>query len=243
MASVIVEVWYVNPEQLADPESVARCRARVSREDLARIERSASADDRHLRLVAWALARTVLSRHAPVAPDAWRFRETEHGRPEIAEPVLAPPLRFNLTHTSGLVACVVAETDDVGLDVEDVRRRADIRKITRRFFAPGEVAAIERLDEEHRPMAFFERWTLKEAYLKARGAGISLPLAEVAFTLAPDRPPAVSFGPAIGDAPDAWQFAHVRPTPYHLAALALRRPAAAAPAEVMLRQAIPEVHL
>jgi 4'-phosphopantetheinyl transferase len=238
-----IEIWYADPAQLADPESVERCRARVSREDLARIERSASADDRHLRLVSWALVRMVLSRHAPVASDAWRFRETEHGRPEIAEPAPAPPLRFNLSHTPGLAACVVARADDVGLDLEDVRRRADIRGITRRFFAPGEVAAIERLDDERRPMAFFERWTLKEAYLKARGAGISLPLAEVAFTLAPDRPPAVSFGPAIGDTPDSWQFAHVRPTPNHLAAVAIRRPAAASPVEIMLRQAIPGVHL
>ena len=238
----VIEVWYVDPGLLADPESVERCRARVSSDDLARVGRLFSTGARHLRLVAWALARTVLSRHAPVAIDAWRFRETEHGRPEIAEPTLTPPLRFNLSHTAGLVACVVAEADDVGLDVEDVRRRSDIRSITRRFFAPGEVAAIERLDDERRPTAFFELWTLKEAYLKARGVGISLPLTEVAFALEPDRPPAVSFGPAVGDTPGAWQFAHLRPTPYHLAAVAIRRPPDS-PTEFRLRQAIPGVHL
>ena len=237
-----VELWCVKPEALADAESVKRCRARVSREDLARIERSASGADRHLRLVAWALVRTVLSRHAPVAPDAWRFRETEHGRPEIAEPPLATPLRFNVSHTPGLAACVVAETDDVGLDVEDMRRRADIAKITRRFFAHSEISAIERVDEEHRTRAFFEHWTLKEAYLKARGAGLSLPLAEVAFSLAPDRPPGVSFGPAIGDTPAAWQFANLRPAPDYMAAVAIRR-RASAPLSIVLRQAIPEVHL
>lgn len=237
-----VELWYVKPELLADAESRARCRARVSRDDLARIDRLVSDTDRHARLVAWALARAVLSRHADVAPDAWGFRETERGRPEIAAPEGAPPLRFNLSHTAGLVACVVAWSDDVGVDVEDMRRRADIARIVRRFFAPAEVAAIERVDEEHRPMAFFERWTLKEAYLKARGAGISLPLAQVAFELAPDRPPSVSFGSAIGDDPHTWQFVNLRPTPDHLAAIALRRPTGS-PMHVMLRQAIPEVHL
>jgi 4'-phosphopantetheinyl transferase len=241
--SSTVEVWYVDPGQLVDPESVERCRARVTREDLSRITRSILPDDRHARLVAWALVRMVLSRHAPVAPGAWRFTAGEHGRPEIAEPALTRPLRFNLSHTAGIAACAVADLDDLGLDVEDVRRRADIRKIVRRFFAPFEVAAIEGLDDERRPLAFFERWTLKEAYLKARGAGLSLPLAEVAFAVAPDRPPAVSFGPAIRDTPDAWQFAHVRPTPYHLAAVAIRRPASAGPVEIVLRQAIPGVHL
>jgi len=238
----VVELWYVKPELLADAESVARCRARLSPEDLARVERSVSGTDRHLRLVAWALVRTVLSRHAPVAPEAWRFRETEHGRPEIAEPPLATPLRFNLSHTPGLAACVVAETDDVGLDVEDVRRRADIAKLTRRFFAQSEIAAIERVDEEHRTTAFFERWTLKEAYLKARGAGLSLPLTEVAFSVPPDRPPSASFGPAIGDTPAAWQFANLRPAPDYMAAVAIRRPASA-PVSIVLRRAIPGVHL
>jgi 4'-phosphopantetheinyl transferase len=137
---------------------------------------------------------------------------------------------------------VVGETDDVGLDVEDMRRRADIAKITRRFFAHSEISAIERVDEEHRTRAFFEHWTLKEAYLKARGAGLSLPLAEVAFSLGPDRPPSVSFGPAIGDTPAAWQFANLRPAPDYMAAVAIRR-RASAPLSIVLRQAIPEVHL
>lgn len=237
-----IEVWYARPELVADAESVARCRARLSSDDLARIGRPALDEERHDRLVAWSLVRVTLSRHAEVAPEAWRFRETEHGRPEIAGPAGAPPLRFNLSHTTGLIACAVTLADDLGLDVEDLRRRADIEKLAKRFFARSELASLERRDDERRRRGFFEYWTLKEAYLKARGAGISLPLAEVAFDVPPDGAPAVSFGPAIGDDPAAWQFANLRVTPDHLAAVAIRRPAAA-PVRVVLRQAIPGVHL
>jgi 4'-phosphopantetheinyl transferase len=237
----IIEVWYAKLELVADAEAIERCRARLSTDDLARIGRSASDTDRHDRLVAWSLARVTLSRHADVAPEAWRFRETEHGRPEIAGPAGAPTLRFNLSHTTGLAACAVTLTDDLGLDVEDLRRGTDLEKLARRFFARSETASLERLNDEHRRRAFFEYWTLKEAYLKARGAGISLPLAEVAFNVAPDGGTAVSFGPAIGDDPAAWQFAHLRVTPDHLGAIAVKRPAAS-PVRIVLRQAIPGVH-
>lgn len=237
-----IEVWYAKPELVADRDSIARCRARLSSDDLARIERPASDEDRHDRLVAWSLVRVVLSRHAEVAPDAWRFRETQEGRPEIAGPAGARPLRFSLSHTTGLVACGVTLSDDLGLDVEHLRRRGDLNKLARRFFARSELASLDRLDDEHRRKAFFEHWTLKEAYLKARGSGISLPLAEVAFNVAPDRAPAATFGPAIGDDPAAWQFAHLRLTPDHLGAVAIRR-AITSPVRIVLRQAIPGVHL
>lgn len=237
-----VEVWYATTDEFTEAAALAGCRARLTREDLARLEQARFDRNRPARIIGWALARTVLSRHADVAPDAWRFRDGQHGRPDIVGPAGAPPLRFNLSHAAGLVACAVTLADAIGVDVENVRRRTDFASIADRFFAPSEAAALERLSHADRPMAFFEYWTLKEAYLKARGAGISLPTAQVAFECSPDRAPVASFGPAIGDDPAAWQFAHLRPTPTHVVAIALHRPPTRRSA-IVLRRAIPGVDL
>ncbi len=238
-----VELWYALTGPLENASAQARLRARLTPDDLARLARAASPRHTDARVAAWVLARVVLSRHAEVPPEAWRFREGPHGRPELAGPAVVPRLHFNLSHTTGLVACVVASEHQVGVDVEHVWREVDLARLARRVLAPEEAASIAGAPEaDRRRRRFFEHWTLKEAYLKACGAGLSRPLAAIAFALAPDGTPSASFGPAVADDPAAWQFFLVRPTPDHVAAVALGRPRAR-PARLVLRQAVPEVHL
>jgi 4'-phosphopantetheinyl transferase len=231
-----VDLWWAPIHPRGDPALEERLCAHLAPEDLARLARGASAGERTLRLAAWALARHALSHRAGLPPHAWRFTAGPRGRPEIAGPAGAAPLRFNLSHTNGLVTCAVALEDDVGVDVEHVGRRADTMRLARRCFAPSEVAALAAIaDEGARRRAFFARWTLKEAYLKARGSGLSLPLAQVAFACPPGRPPRADFGPALHDDPSAWQFALVEPTPGYVAAVAIHR-RASTPAPIVLRR-------
>ena len=90
-----------------------------------------------------------------------------------------------------------------------------------------------------RQRAFFDYWTLKEAYIKARGFGLALPLADFAFTLAPPAPPQIAFEPALEDDPDTWQFAQDWPTPVHRLALAVRRDGPDLP--VRIRKVVPQI--
>jgi 4'-phosphopantetheinyl transferase len=179
--------------------------------------------DRQRFLLTRALVRTMLSRYAPVAPADWRFIANVHGRPEIAgRRADVPDLRFNISHTDGLVACAVTIGREVGVDVEHVGRRL-IHDVATRFFAPREVADLRALPETEQARAFFDYWTLKEAYIKARGFGLALPLADFAFHLSPERTPAISFEPALPDDPASWQFTQDWPTPTHRLGLAVRR--------------------
>lgn len=179
--------------------------------------------DRQRFLLTRALVRTMLSRYAPVAPADWRFIANVHGRPEIADRRAdVPDLRFNISHTDGLVACAVTIGREVGVDVEHIGRRL-IHDIAARFFAPREVADLRALPEDEQARVFFDYWTLKEAYIKARGFGLALPLADFAFHLSPDRTPAISFEPALPDDPTSWQFTQDWPTPTHRLGLAVRR--------------------
>ncbi len=142
------DLWFTFPGAIRNPELLAGYRAILSADEIARYERFWFDRDRHLHLVAWALVRTVLSKYADVNPEAWEFRTNRYGRPEITGPASTTTLRFNLSHTRGLIACIVAPELDVGVDVEDRRRDTAGAEIARRFFSPREVAAFERLPEE-----------------------------------------------------------------------------------------------
>jgi 4'-phosphopantetheinyl transferase len=178
--------------------------------------------DRDAFLLAHALLRMTLSRHATVSPEQWRFRALDQGRPEIAEPNTVPRLRFNLSHTAQLVACVVTAERDVGIDVECVRDGRFVERVANRCFSRLEREALSLVPRRNRAEVFFDYWTLKESYVKARGLGLAAPLDEFSFHLSHGAPPAISFGDVHDDAA-SWQFALHTPAPNCRLAVAVRR--------------------
>ncbi len=138
--------------------------------------------DRKAYIAAHALARTLLSAEAPRSPAAWRFAEGPHGKPEVVREPGVPPLRFNLSHTHGLVAVAVTLAHDVGIDVEIVDQKRAGLEFAERAFAPAEVALLRAASSDALPGTFFAIWTLKEACIKALGGGLSVPL-EILFGL------------------------------------------------------------
>ena len=137
-------------------------------------------------LLGRAMARSMVGRALGVSPDAWTWQEGAHGRPEVGDTDGA--VRFNVAHSGGLVVCAVACGRDVGVDVEDLERRAPNSFVVTRYCSPREAADIQQQGEPGWARRFLDYWTLKEAYLKARGLGISVPLAEIEFTLNGTRP-------------------------------------------------------
>ena len=163
------------------------------------------------------------------SPADWQFIANVHGRPEILDrPPGVPDLRFNISHTDGLIACAVTIGREVGVDVEHIGRHLT-HDVAGRFFAPDEVADLRKLPEHDQQRVFFDYWTLKEAYIKARGFGLALPLGDFAFKLNPPGPPAITFEPALEDDPRTWQFLQDWPTPQHRLGLAVRRDGADLP--------------
>ena len=215
-----IHVWHVCPQHALAPELIRLYEALLSADERDRYDRFVFPADRHVHLVARALVRTTLSRYAEVEPRAWVFRQGTHGRPEIAGPAGAPPLRFSLSHTAGLVALALARGLDVGLDVEQEHGRECDLDIARQYFASSEANALESLPAERQPRAFLEYWTLKEAYIKATGLGLSLPLQSFSFRLG--DPPQIAFAAVDGGDPTKWHFARLDLGPRHVAAVAVR---------------------
>lgn len=233
----------VGTAQTDAPEIEARLnayRTLLSDDEAMRVDRFVLQDDAARFVIGRALARTMLSQYADVAPRDWPFVIGEHGRPELAfRPTGVPDLRFNLSHTPGLVACAVAIGREVGVDVEHVGRRVT-HEVPERFFSAREVADLRALPATEQHAVFFDYWTLKEAYIKARGLGLTLPLRHFTFLRTPGQAPSISFAPELHDDAASWQFAQFWPTADHRMSVAVRRTGGDLP--IFVEPIVPEVH-
>lgn len=188
--------------------------------ELARLDRFLVADARDQFLVARALLRCTLSRYANVRCEQWAFGTNAHGKPFIRNPVAGTHLRFNLSHTAGLVACAVTRDHEIGIDVEHVHRNVDWTALGPKVLAPSELAFLRSAPVAEQRRHFFSFWTLKESYIKACGMGLAIPLDAFAFDLE-SATPRIAFSDRCPDAPDRWTFLQSDPTPEHRLALAV----------------------
>lgn len=216
-----VVVWTLVADEPALVDRLAAYDGLLSADERERVLRFRQSADRVRFVLGRAMARTMLSTFAALDPRTWRFRLGSHGRPELAMTGALSRLHFNLSHTSGLVACAVALDCEVGVDVEQIDRRVE-HDVAARFFSPHEVADLRALPQDQQPRVFFDYWTLKEAYIKARGLGLAIPLGHFSYTLRPPDEPTIAFEPELADDPTAWQFAQAYPTPAHRLGLAVR---------------------
>jgi 4'-phosphopantetheinyl transferase len=202
----------------------------LDRQEMERAARFVFERDRILYRAAHVLLRRSLSRHVALDPATWRFLQPRGARPEM-DPLPCPDgrgLRFNLSHTRGLVCCVVAWELEVGIDAEQHRRLDDLDALARHCFDPGEGRVISAAPQPQRTSSFYDYWTLKEAYLKATGIGLSAGLDRFGFRLGQDGASGIDLvvDPTANDEPADWRFALLRPGTEHSLAVAVRSAAA-----------------
>jgi 4'-phosphopantetheinyl transferase len=147
------------------------------------------ARDRDRFIVGRGTLRALLARYLGGAPARLGFSYGPHGKPALSGEVA--DVRFNLSHAAGVALYAVAVGREVGIDVEAVRPDFATDQIAERFFSPAERQALRGVEGESRGAAFFACWTRKEAYIKARGQGLSLPLDSFDVTLVPGEPAAL----------------------------------------------------
>ncbi len=234
-----VHLWFAFPDEIQSPELLEQYQRLLSEEENARRKRFRFERHGHRFAVTRALVRTTLSLYADVEPETWRFATNPYGKPEIEEAMNPQGIRFNLSHTRGLIVIALVLKHEIGVDVENPERRSDISRIANRFFSKPEAEDLKDAAEKDEAQAreqFFRYWTLKESYIKACGKGLSMPLDQFSFhlekdrlgkdRLEKDRPSEISFVTSIDDDPglEQWQFALLEPLPGHPAALSVKRP-------------------
>lgn len=201
-----VDLWYSAQEKAASPRLIRAYWQRLTAEERATVRRYKHTHVRHQALLARTLLRWVLSQYCPVDPADWRFGRGTFGKPFVAAPEGAFPA-FNLSHSAGIVVCAVAWAQHVGVDVEGMGRRPNCTQLAQRYFAASEAADIARLSEAEQRDRFLRYWTLKEAYIKATGRGLTEPLNSFAFELRPDGDPIIHFSD--GRNREDWRFGEV----------------------------------
>jgi 4'-phosphopantetheinyl transferase len=193
-----VHVYVTTVSEARAAGDLERYRDRLTGEERARHARMRPDPRGDEFVVGRALARHALARHTP---GDHVFTAGSHGRLSVA----GGAAEFNLSHAEGVVVCAVAEAE-IGVDIEKVDEARTEPGIWQHHFAPVEVAALAALPEAARCERFFRYWTLKEAYIKARGLGLSISLQDFWFLL-DDPPVRIQFAPALKDDPTRWQFA------------------------------------
>lgn len=203
------------------PHELVTCLSLLDETEQARAARFHADHDRHAYILAHALTRLMLSSRGSLAPRDWRFQMGRYGKPRIAADHAAAGLQFNLSHTRGMVAVALALGHEIGVDVERIEAGRLSFELAAKTFAPSEVAHLAQLPPGLQTTAALTLWTLKEAYIKATGQGLSCPLDSFAFTLDPLR---IAFMPPEIDDPGFWLFRSFQPRPDYVLALALRAP-------------------
>lgn len=219
-----IHLWLAFYEKINDERLHVAYRALMNDAEKEQETRFYFAQDRRRYLVTRALVRTVLSQYALVTPEDWVFSTNKYGRPEVANGAASDErLSFNISHTQGLIVLGVTGQRALGVDVENVRARQVSIDIADRFFAPAEVAALSAVPPDQQQDRFFEYWTFKESYIKARGMGLSIPLDKFSFHYPHDRAVDIAIHPELTDDAARWQFWQFRPTPEYLVAVCAER--------------------
>ena len=231
-----VDVWLTRPQAVRDEAILNAYRRILSDEETQRCRRFHFERHRHTFLVAHALVRTSLSHYHNTRPADWQFQFNKYGHPTTLGS--HGGLKFNLSHTDGLVACAVTREAEVGVDVEASDREVDVR-VADRFFSALETRELKSLPATQRQHRFLQYWTLKESYIKARGMGLALPLGGFAFTIESSRAPRISFDEEIDDDAGRWQFASLSPVSGFLLGLCVEKIRAGDQLNFRIRETVP----
>jgi len=228
-----IHLWYSRFDDIGGEAILSRYHALLDDEERRRGARFHFERDRLCHLVTRALVRTTLARYLDARPEELTFSANAFGKPALATfpGGAAGRLEFNISHTNCLTILAVSGDGEIGVDVENAGRRDASIDIANRFFSPAEAMALRRTPAARRSLAFFELWTLKESYVKARGAGLSIPLDQFGFHFsAADR---LSFSVAAKqDDPSDWHFWQFHPGRDYVAALCARTTGSERPALV-----------
>lgn len=235
-----VHLWYARDEEITDNDLLTEYCNLLSEEERIQQQRFYFQRHRHQYLVTRALVRYVLSLYVDaISPDRWIFGKNEYNKPYIKNNSLQLPLNFNLSHTEKMIVLAVALENNIGVDVEFMLRRTAHLDIAERYFSKSEFQELRTLPIEQQKERFFDLWTLKEAYIKACGMGLAIPLDHFSYSFPGAGEVQILFDPNRDDHPRYWGFWQIKPNKTHVASLAVQSTNAASQHYISMREIVP----
>jgi 4'-phosphopantetheinyl transferase len=181
MSDPKVEIWTIQLDHASIEMEV--CAEVLSSDEQERAAKFKFQRDRRRYIVGHATLRSILAAHVKKSPQELTFRHGKNGKPFLDGPDTERDIQFNLTHSHDVALLAVTRGQEIGVDVEYMNRDFAFTEVAERFFTPKEVQALRALPAPLRKQAFFKCWTSKEAFLKAKGTGLSGELDEVTIEL------------------------------------------------------------
>lgn len=218
-----VHVWRVNLSSTSS-RRVEDLRGILAEDEHRRANGFCFEEDRERFVAGRGVLRILLGRYLDLEPDRLSFCYGSHGKPALAEGSGGGTLRFNVSHSRGLALFALARGREVGIDVEYIRFDLEREEIAARCFSPQEAATLRSIPAGMRTEAFFAGWTRKEAYMKARGEGLSLALNGFSVSLVPGEPAMLLNAREDPSEAARWTLRELKPGPGYAAALAAEGP-------------------
>ena len=212
LSSGVVHVWRASLE--CEPPVLRRLESTLCSTETARAARFHFPRDRNHFIAARGILRALLGAYLSKPADSLRFNFGPQDKPSLEAQDLSPRVNFNLSHSHGLAVYAFALGREVGVDVELIRPEFTGNDIAERYFSSRELAELRALSQDLRAEGFFNCWTRKEAYVKARGEGLQIPLKDFDVSLTPGEPPVLESGDI-----SRWSLRSFEPAPGYVAAV------------------------
>ena len=220
LAGNAVHVWRASLDQ--SPSQVDRFQNTLAGDERSKADRFYFSRDRERFVVARGVLRALLGRYLNRAPESLAFSYSTHGKPALDSESDADAIRFNLSHSHGTALYAVTRGREIGVDLEFIRSDLEAEQIAERFFSQREIVTLRTLPLRLRKYAFFLCWTRKEAYIKAIGEGLSMPLDQFDVSLIPGEPAALLSTQPDTDEALRWSLRNLTPDSGYAAALATK---------------------
>jgi 4'-phosphopantetheinyl transferase len=230
------KVWYLAPESIQDAATCELLLRWLSVEERDRMKQFHAPRHRHTYLVAHALVRGALARELGCEPQELMFESNTYGKPSLVLPASSTKLEFNLSHTEGMCVVALSSHSRVGCDIESLNQPSLEVDIARHFFTHEESEDILNCLPAHQVERLLTYWTLKEAYIKAEGQGLSMGLDTFYFSLQENQPPRLILKSGAQQSSAAWQFKQMMLSEHYLFSLAIE-PKYAADMDIEIKKA------
>jgi 4'-phosphopantetheinyl transferase len=214
-----VHVWRAALD--APPSQFEELRGFLSKDEQKRAQGYRFERDRRWFIIRRGMLRRLLERYLGIPAAQIEFDYNPYGKPELGQRSKSGSLHFTLSHSKGLVLFAFARQLNVGVDIERLRSDFEMQRLAERFFSPHENSELNSLSQEERPAAFFACWTRKEAFIKAHGEGLSLPLHQFDVSLKPGEEAQLLATREGLEPAENWVLRHLEPGWDAIAALAV----------------------
>ena len=217
-----VQIWQSSLE--VSPLWYNKLAAYLSEDEQLRAKRFHFEEHRVRFTVSRGLLRLLIGKYLDVSPASIEFIYGRHGKPSLVVKPELPPLNFNISHSQNVAVFAFSRDTDLGVDVEFIKPNRELMRIARRFFSKHEFTVLQSLPKSEQLNGFYNCWTRKEAFVKAVGDGLAMPLDSFSVTLKPSEPAQLLWMQGETDEVGSWTLKSWQPWENFAAAIAIRHP-------------------